>query len=183
MRHHLIAERYAKALSSAIDSAEELEEALRALQDFAQVYENHAELKPAIENPSLALEVRKAILDEVVDRSGMPEYACGFIRTLFLRGRISLLPDVIELLDRVVNKRLGRVRAEVTTAVALTESHTERIRKSLSDFARKEVLLSTQVDDSIIGGVVVRMEGAVFDGSLRARLARMKQALLAEETG
>lgn len=183
MRHHLIAERYAKALSSAIDSAEELEEALDALRDFAEVYEGHPELRQAIENPVLTLDVRKAVLEEVVKRSGMPEIACGFIRTLFLRGRISLLADVLELLDRVVNKRLGRVRAEVTTAVPLTESHTEKIRKSLSDFARKEVHLTTEVDASIIGGVVVRMEGTVFDGSLRARLARMKLALMAEETG
>ena len=183
MRHHLIAERYAKALSSAIDSAEELEEALAALREFAEVYENHGELRQVIENPALTREVRKAILDEVVERSGMPQYACGLIRTLFLRGRISRLADVLELLDRIVNQRLGRVRAEVTTAVPLSESHAERIRKSLSDFAQKEVLLRTEVDDSIIGGVIVRMEGAVYDGSLRARLARMKLALLAEETG
>jgi len=75
------------------------------------------------------------------------------------------------------------VRAEVTTAAALTPERAREIERNLAQLTGRTVLLSTRVDPSIVGGMVTKIGSTVYDGSVTNQLRRMKQRLLSEVRG
>lgn len=181
MKNHLIAERYAKALSASIESDERLDGILEGLQDLAETYAENHDFRTVLESPAVDPKVRQKILDDVMTRVQVSGEAAAFVRTIFKRGRIAMLGDIISMFRTTVDERLNRVLARVTTAVSLTPEQEGRIQKGLSAYSGKTVRITTDVDPDIIGGIVVRLHWSVIDGSLRARLQRAKQTLLAEE--
>ena len=78
-----------------------------------------------------------------------------------------------ELLDR----HLGRQRVEITTAVPLERAETDRISSFVSGMVRAEVVLTTRVDDSILGGLVIQIGDRLLDGSTKARLDGLRNQL------
>lgn len=182
MKDHLIAERYAKALAACIEDDGQLDARLATLQDIAEVYHDHPNLSVVLANPAIRRETREKILDEVLALAGTADVVADFVRTLYRRGRIETLPNVATLFGDMVDERMNRISAHVTTAAPLTPEHEQQIQKGLEAYSGKSVYVTTTVDPGIIGGVVVRLDGAIIDGSLRARFERVKQTLLAEET-
>ena len=86
-----------------------------------------------------------------------------------------------ELFARHADARLGRITAQVGSAVALSDAQCERISASLAKYSGKEVRIEYAVDPALMGGVTARIGGTVIDGSIRTRIERLKQSLLAEE--
>jgi F-type H+-transporting ATPase subunit delta len=76
---------------------------------------------------------------------------------------------------------LERVGAEVTTAIPLNDEETARLKKSLAVYAGREIRMTTTVDPAIVGGVVARIGDRIIDGSLRTRLARLKQNVISHD--
>jgi F-type H+-transporting ATPase subunit delta len=93
------------------------------------------------------------------------------------RDRLALLPDMLAAYrDRVLDYR-KIVRADVTTAAPLEAERSAAIEKSLAKATGKTVRLSTRVDPTIIGGLVARVGGTVYDASVVRQLQRIKQRL------
>lgn len=81
-----------------------------------------------------------------------------------------------ELLDR----HLGRQRVEITTAVPLESAETDRISSYVSDLVRSEVVLTTKVDEAILGGLVIQIGDRLLDGSTKTRLEGLRNRLHTE---
>ncbi len=182
MKHYLIAERYAKGLSAAIPDSSQLESVLAGVMRLGELYETEHNLRSAVANPAIDVDKRAAVLTEVLKEENLSTVVTRLADVLLHRGRISLLPDVASVFAMIVDERLNRVTASVTTAVALSDSQRDRLKSSLEKFSGETVSLDCDVDAAILGGVVTRMGGTVIDGSLRTRLERMKHTLLVEET-
>jgi F-type H+-transporting ATPase subunit delta len=86
---------------------------------------------------------------------------------------------VVTHYHKLVDVKLGRVRAEVTSAVKLSADELSKLKAALGAHTGKEVLISDSVDASLISGVVTRVDGHVIDGSLRARLDGLGASLRA----
>ena len=82
----------------------------------------------------------------------------------------------LELLD----EHRGRQRVEVTSAVPLEPAELDRITKFVSELVRKEVVVSTQVDESILGGLVIQIGDRLLDGSTRSRLDSLRNRMHSE---
>ena len=78
----------------------------------------------------------------------------------------------------MANARLGRVMAQVTTAVELDDDQQQAVAHKLAEITQQEVRVEIQVDPSILGGVVVRINHTVLDGSLQGQLARLRHELV-----
>ncbi|MCF6284026.1 MAG: ATP synthase F1 subunit delta [Candidatus Hydrogenedentes bacterium] len=181
MKHYLIADRYARSLSGAIKDDDALEAALEALQGISQLFADNRDLHSVIANPAIAVGKRVAILNAILDHGDTPELLKKLVATLVQRGRITLLPDVAELFGAQTDIRLNRISAKVTSAVELSEEQTKNITASLEKFSGMHVRINHTVDPEILGGIAARIGGTVIDGSVRARIERLKQSLLPEE--
>jgi F-type H+-transporting ATPase subunit delta len=89
---------------------------------------------------------------------------------------VGVYTGYIELLDN----HLGRQRVEVTTAVPLESAEADRINSFVAGLVRREVVLTTNVDESIIGGLVIQIGDRLLDGSTKARLDGLRNRLHTE---
>ena len=182
MRAHLVAQRYARALAASVEDDAQLDSVLNALKDFSTDYAEHEDLSRVLENHTLPQAVREAVFREVLDRAQALDVVQRFLLTLFRRGRISAIDDVVSALVEIVDTRLNSARADVTAATELSEEELRRIESGLEKYSGKTIQMETRIDPEILGGVIVRLGGTVIDGSLRARLDRIRATLLTEET-
>jgi F-type H+-transporting ATPase subunit delta len=170
------ARRYAEALfelalrDDALDAdAAGLAEAAKALSD--------EELLDVLRNPAIPLRQRAEVLDTVLG-TRVPEPVLRLLKLLTGRGRIERLPAVEAEYRQLLDRRRGIVQAVATTAAPLAAADTETLRRKIAQLAGSEVDLRIQVDESLIGGLTVRVRDTLYDASVRGRLERLRERLV-----
>ncbi len=101
----------------------------------------------------------------------------NFIRLLVNRDRITLLPEIRQQFDLLRADHEKTLRAELITAQPVDDAVRDRLARALSERLERDVSLEIRLDESLIGGAVVRAGDLVIDGSVRGRLARLTGAL------
>jgi F-type H+-transporting ATPase subunit delta len=103
----------------------------------------------------------------------------NFIRLLLEYERVSALPEISELFEQMKAQVENTVDVTVTTATPLSDVQKQALVAALKKRLGREVRLTVEVDESLIGGAVIRAGDVVIDGSLRSRLERLSTALVA----
>ncbi len=139
------------------------------------------ELDAALGSPELAiaqkLELCRALLER--DRH-LDKLAGNLLLVLVSSQRQRLLPAIQEGYRQLVDRRQGRVLAQLTTAVPLSAADQAGLAEKLSERLHLECRFEAKVDPSLLGGAVVRVGDRVFDASLRTRLQQLRQDLLTQ---
>lgn len=110
---------------------------------------------------------------------GMPSDSAfaQFLAELAEHRRMALLPEVAELFESYKREAESQLLVKVTSAMALDAAQTEQLKASLKRRFKREIELETQVDASLLGGVVIDTGSEVIDGSARGRLEKLAGAL------
>ena len=103
----------------------------------------------------------------------------NFIKLLLEYGRVAVLPEIAEHFEILKANVENTVDVVVTSATALSDDQRQAITKALTARLGRDVRLQTEIDESLIGGAVIRAGDIVIDGSLRARLDGLTNALIA----
>jgi F-type H+-transporting ATPase subunit delta len=93
------------------------------------------------------------------------------------RHASSSLKGVINAYEGLLDQKLGRVKAEVTTATPITSAQRAQLSSSLGASLGKEIVLDAREDLEIIGGIVVRVGDQIIDASVQSKLSAMKQRI------
>jgi F-type H+-transporting ATPase subunit delta len=161
------------------------EHAALALRDelraFTPIVTGHAALHRELLHPGLRAEQRQRLLAAVARRTGASELLSRLLDLLSSRDRVALLPDVAEAYATVANATRGVVSVEVVSARPLPEAQRRSLAAALG--AGAEVELRTRVEPDQIGGLLVRVGGKTYDGTVRARLAALRRQLAAPHPG
>ena len=91
------------------------------------------------------------------------------------------LGKIVEYFELEVDARMNRMRVHVTSAHPLTTANIERLKVALNKILGKTILIDTDVDDSLIGGIMLRIGDQVADDSIRNRLEILKRTIENEE--
>ena len=106
----------------------------------------------------------------------------GLVRTLILRARGPVFDNVVRQFDRYRDEAEHRIRAEVTTAVALAPAARDALRERLAKASGKTVVLTERVDPAVLGGASVRIGDRRLDATLRRRLSILRERLESPDT-
>ena len=171
------ARRYARALLEvAFAAAEGNPGALRAeLQEAAALLQGQAELDEALTSPAVPAEAREKIVDAVWKDGSV--LLRRLLHLLAQRNRLALLPDVARAFGELWNAARGTVPAEAVSAVALSAEQQRAVALALGRATGRDVELSTAVDPELLGGLLVRIEGQIYDGTVRGRLRALRERL------
>ena len=173
-----VARRYARALFD-IGSSKSLHEVFGGeLDALAATYSGSLELRQTLENPVFRLDQRRGILDKLLPRLAPSREVRSFALLLLERGRISALPAIARSYKELVDERLGRVQATVTSAQPLDPGTAASVQRALEKRTGKRVVITSNVDPSLIGGIVARVGDQVFDGSLKSKLEALRARIL-----
>jgi len=173
------ANRYATAL---IDSLypDKAEAGLRQLQEFAALLTEQPDSRRFLENPAMAGDRRKRILKEIAGALGFERRVANFISILADRNRLPILEEIVKEYQRLMDKRLGIVRARVTSARSLDPAQQQELVRKLEQITGKQVRMEVATDPSLIGGVVAQVGTTIYDGSVRRQLQAFKARLVGE---
>jgi F-type H+-transporting ATPase subunit delta len=123
-------------------------------------------------------ETKTNLMTGILDRTQPGLLVRNFILLLLKNDRLHHFDLICNHYDRLANAQLGRITAYVTTAVELDADQYQTIEQRVAAATQKEVQLDRQIDPSILGGVIVRIDNTVLDGSLRGRLNRLRRELV-----
>jgi len=106
----------------------------------------------------------------------------NLVALLISRSSAKLIRDVHLGYSQLVDEYRGRQRVEVTSAVTLDAAEVERISRFVSELIQKEVVVSTEVDETILGGVIIQVGDQLLDGSVRSRLEGLRRQVRSDVT-
>jgi len=172
------ARRYAKALASLATrdgSVAETGDALRAHRDL---FSADAQLRGILRHPSVSQNVKNRLVTAILDRTQPSLLVRNFLLLLLKNDRLLDLDLIVARYERLANDLLGRITAQVITAVELEDDQYASIEQKVAAVTQKTVVLEKQIDPSILGGVIVKIDHTVLDGSLRGRMQRLRRELV-----
>ena len=175
----VFASRYARAFADVTASAHlDIAAVGRQLNDFLATWDGSRELREVFEDPSIPAPQKVAILDKMNRKLAMQRELRNLIAVLINHDRIAHVHEVAEAWRREMQERLGIRQAEIVTARELSEQERKSLVEGAAHLAGGRVEATFKLDKEILGGTVVRIGSTVYDGSVRGRLERLREALV-----
>ena len=172
-----ISKRYAKALLSLGQEDGNYGEYGDNLKEFAGFCVDNPEFKKVISNPVFSVDDRKKVLNKILEKSTFADLVKNFLRLLLDKNRIGGIADVSDYYTRLTDEISNIIRAEIVTARPLKDDVMKKLDGVLSKITAKTVKAKVEEDESLIGGLVVKIGDLVLDGSVRAQLEGLKESL------
>jgi F-type H+-transporting ATPase subunit delta len=172
--------RYASAFLDVVTAAKLDTAAIdHQFADFLATWDGSAELQQFFCNPSILALQKVAVLDKLNARLGLFKELRNLLAVLINNGRIGQVHEVAEAYRAELQAQQGIRQTEIVTARALDEQEQGALVAGVGQLAGSRIQATFKLDASILGGAVVRIGSTVYDGSVRGRLARLKEALIA----
>jgi F-type H+-transporting ATPase subunit delta len=172
-----IAARYALAL---FELAKE-DGALKALESdtaaLSEALASSADLREVISSPMVSREDQGKALGAIAAKMGLSGLMANTLALMADKRRLFVLPQLLTSLADKIAAEKGEVTAEVTAARALTAAQSKKLAETLKARVGKTVKLKTTVDESLIGGLVVKLGSTMIDTSVKAKLAALQNAM------
>jgi F-type H+-transporting ATPase subunit delta len=147
------------------------------LRSFVETFEGSEELRNALQSPAIPLARKRAVLARIAELLGMSRTARNFLFVLSDHRRMDMVPATLEAFERLLDERLGYVRAQVRSARELDQAQRDSLAGQLEKLTGKKVRMAFAVDAGLVGGVVARIGSTVYDGSVRGQLAALGKIL------
>jgi F-type H+-transporting ATPase subunit delta len=176
-RRDSAARRYAEAAFE-IATRDDTVDTWRADLEMAAQIVSDERVERVLSNPAVAAAERATVVDRALGKA-ISRPVLNLIHLQLRRGRIEQLPQVAAEFRRLDNQRKGITEASATAAAELTPSEVKALTKRLEQLTGGRVELDVQVDPSLLGGLVVRVGDRLIDGSVRGRLERLRNRLVA----
>jgi F-type H+-transporting ATPase subunit delta len=179
------ASRYARAFADVVTSAHLNTAAIETqLNDLLGTWDGSVELRSTFENPAIPAVQKIVILDKLnagIDGRGLglQKELRNLIAVLIHNDRIAHVKEVVAAYRAEMEERQGIRQAEITTARELGDDEKATLLAGVGRLAGAKIRPTFKLDKEILGGTVVRIGSTVYDGSVRGRLERLKEVLVA----
>ena len=172
-----LAGRFATAVFALAHERKALDEVAADLDRIATMVEQSREFRRLIRSPVLRRSEQGRAADAVLEAAGVGELARNLVGLLAEKRRLFALSDIIRAYRAQLSHHRGEVSAVATAARPLTDGQVEALKKSLARTVGQEITLTTEVDERLLGGLVVRVGSRMFDSSLSTHLSNLKTAM------
>ena len=179
MRNSALAKRYARAFLEAAASTATAVKTVEEMHAFLRHVDECDDFRHLLYNPTFNRERVEVVL-KVIEKMQLSKFTQSVLLLIIGNDRIHALNDITETLASAIEEKDGAFRATITSAIALSDTQKSQLKSELEKISGKKLMLETEVDPGILGGVVARLGSLVYDGSVRAQLRRMEE-LLAKE--
>ena len=172
-----VAGRYATALFGLASERGALDKVEADLGALSRALQEAPELRRVLRSPIVSREEHERTLESLAGRLDLGDVVRNFVGLLAQKRRLGYLDGVIAGFRALLAQRRGEVTAEAVSAVPLAEGELAELRESVGRYAGRAVNLTTRVDPSLIGGLVVTIGSRMIDASLKTKLQHLEQAM------
>jgi F-type H+-transporting ATPase subunit delta len=169
---------YAEALLSAAEKRQQTQQVLEELEALVRdVLARDAAFALFLASAVVGREKKREALRRAFEGK-INDILYNFLLVLNDHDRLGVIREVAVLMRDIYERRAGRMHVAVTAAQPLAHDQQERLQQELRAKFNREPILSVRVDPKLLGGLVVRVDDWVYDGSVRARLERIRNQLI-----
>ena len=174
----LVSKVYGDALMQTARDKNTLDEIFEEAKNLYQVFGEHQDLIHLLDHPQVVKEEKIQIIRDVF-QGKVSDEMMGFLAAVVDKGRQNEILSILDYFIGQVKEEKGIGRAQVTSAVELTDKQKEQVTKKLLTTTRYvEFEMNYIVDPSLIGGMVIRIGDRVVDSSIKTQLYELKKQLL-----
>jgi F-type H+-transporting ATPase subunit delta len=175
-----VSSRYAAALADVALKEKNASQVKSDLAVFTNAYASSADLRNSLESPSVGREAKLHVVQKIAARMDLAPAVRNFLCVLVDNRRTHMLEEIQQAFHVELNARLGIAEADVTSSRELSAEERKLLTASLEKRTGKKIEARFHEDESLVGGVVVRVGSTVYDGSVREQLTRLREQLEAE---
>ena len=175
MRPDAIARRYARALFALAEQQGTLDQVRTALATTVDALSQPGVMR--ILTGPVPRERKHELLSRIVDGAGAPPLVRDFVLLVAEHGRLKHTPAIRTVFEAMIDEKGGVTRATIKSAAPLSSDMVDEVTRVFSDMTRRKVVAKVDVVPALIGGVIVEVEGRVYDGSLRTQLDKLQQQM------
>ncbi len=172
-----IAQRYATAVYDLAREAKKVPAIEGDLDALKRALDDSDDFRALIHSPIYTRDEQAGAVAALAKKMALSEMMTNTLALLAQKRRLFVLPQLIETLRAVIADEKGEITADVTSAKALTKTQSDKLMKSLNASTGKTVTLNATVDESLIGGLVVKVGSKMIDTSIRAKLNSLQNAM------
>lgn len=169
--------RYASALFELAKGQNQVDAIEKDLETFQSLLDESDDLRRLVRSPVFSADDQIKALDAVLEKAGIGGLTANFMRVITQNRRLFAATDMISAFRAMASEDRGEVRADVTSAVDLTDEQVAALKDKLKASIGKDVQLDTRVDPSVLGGLIVKIGSRMIDSSLRTKLAMLKSRM------
>lgn len=172
-----IAARYAQAVFDLSRDSGDLKTLASDVAALDEAIKASSDLRDAITSPILSREEQGNAIGAVAAKMGLGAVFANTLRLMASKRRLFVAPQVVKALQGLLAEEAGEVTAEVRSAKGLTKTQSDKLAKALKASTGKDVNLDVTIDDSLIGGLVVKIGSRMIDTSVRAKLNALQNTM------
>ena len=166
---------YANAVQLLLTAEGNLDEAADELFRFSQTLLGHDELRTTLSDPHIPAAKRQQIVEDLLGGKAS-DITIAVVSLLVGAGRAREIPEVAQKVIEASAASRQRAVAEVRSAVSLSDEQKQRLAQSLKTATGQDVDVKVVIDPTVIGGLITTIGDTVIDGSVRTRLAQLREA-------
>ena len=174
---HSIAGRYAQAVFDIAREEGSLDQLSDQVDDLAAALHDSADLRDMITSPLYSRDQQSRAIAALAERMGLSPLLTNTLRLMARNRRLFVMPQLVVRLREMIAVERGEITADVTSAVPLNDDQQARLRDTLARSSGKTVKLNTRVDETLIGGMIVKLGSTMIDSSIRSKLASLQNAM------
>lgn len=172
-----IAQRYATAIFELSLEDKSLGELESGIDDLSDALNVSADLRDLITSPLVSRDAQGRSIAKIAEKMELIPVLQKTLALMAEKRRLFVLPQLIEQLHTKIADHKGEVTAEVVTVKPLTKTQIEKLSKSLAARVGKSVKINATVDDTLVGGLVVKVGSKMIDTSIRSKLASLQNEM------
>jgi len=172
-----VAERYAGSLFELARQGNSVTRVEADLARFEALLDGSDDLKRLISSPVFSAGDQLHAISAIADKAKITGLVGNFLRVVAKNRRLFAVPGMIRAFRRIAAEQRGEIAGEVVSAHKLTPAQENQLKATLKSIAGKDVMISTSVDSSLLGGMIVKIGSRQIDTSLRTKLNSLKLAL------
>ncbi len=181
MKNDILARRYAKALFVVGTEENALDDYADSLKAFAELYSTTPEVKDGLTNRLYPADVRAKVMAEIVKAAGMSPIMSNFLNLLAEKDRANVLPEIAATFQAMVDDERNISQGTLISATELSAALQEKTKETLEKITGKQIVLATEIDPTIIGGIIAKVGDLVLDGSIKTQLEGLKESIKGSE--
>ena len=172
-----VASRYAMAVFELSKEAGEIDALEGNIASLDAAISESADFRDLIHSPIYSREAQADAMAALADKMGLTTTLANTLKLMASKRRLFVLPHLLLVLKDIIADEKGIVTAEVQSARALSDAQTEALAASLKESVGKDVTMNITVDESLIGGLIVKVGSKMIDTSIRSKLAALQNTM------
>lgn len=181
MNNTVLAKRYAKALFQVGKEENSLDDFSKTLSGMAELYTATPEVLDGLTNPLYPQEVREKVMAHLIGAIKASSLMANFLNLLVQKRRADVLPDIAMVFQGLVDDERNMCQGTVISASEISSDLNDKIKTTLEKITGKQVVVTNEVDPTIIGGIIARVGDLLLDGSIKTQLKGLEESIKGSE--